>query len=218
MSDKIKTSLEAMGTQPMEAALERLLNDDNLYVFGHGTADESFAQAIIQDGLHLSSANLWSTVAGLPEKTDETDHLDTAKKMIEDWPHLALGYVVAVGVERLPVEKIPHRRYLQSIVQDRPHADAIDERYGQRYTIEPRFVAGYFNARAKTFVPNPNFDPTYDPALMETTADDDINRERDAVPVLEWMGAAAVSESTGIPSADQFINLDGVSDDTPLVW
>lgn len=218
MSDQQKHSIETTKPQPMEVALERLLNDDTLYVFGHGTSAESDAEAIIQDGLHLSSANLWSTVAGLPEKTGESDHLSAAKKMIEDWPHRALGYVVAVGVERLPDEKIPHRRYLQSIVQDRPNAGEIDKHYGQRYTINPRFIAGYFKASAKTFMPNPNFDPTYEPSLLETTADDDINRERNAVPFLEWMGGAAVAGSTSIPHANQIINLDVGPEDTPLVW
>lgn len=216
MSEKQKSKVESVRPQPMEAALEQLLGDEKLYVFGHGTADESTAEVITKEGLHLRSAHLWSIVAGLPEKTDDkSDHIATATKMIENWPHLALGYVVAVGVERLPADKIPHRRYLQSIVQNRPNAQEIDERYGERYTIEPRFVAGYFNAADKTFMPNPNFDPTYDPSLLETTADDDIRRERNPLSLLELMGGDV--EPTSIP-AGEFIDLDSASEDTPIMW
>ena len=179
-----------------DVALHRLVDDENLYVFGHGTATQSNALGSISEGLRLKSAHLWSTVLGIESTVDDPGAYEKDKALLEGWPHHNTRFVVMLGVERLSPEDIPHRLYLQSIVQDRKDIDIpeTNDTYKSPYVIKSRFVAGYFDLDADIFVGNPDFDPHYDTGLLETTADDDILRERNSISMLELMGQAAVGE------------------------
>ncbi len=197
MSEQKPTNdLESIQPQSIEEGLRQLLGREDLYVFGHGTSSKEKAESILKEGLRLTQPSFWTTVVGLETLQEDPDALSKALKVLSDWPHYHLKYIVALGVERLKPDDIPHRRYLQSIVQDREHQGTIAPQYGQPYTINPKFVAGYFNMNTSQFIPNHGFNPVYDPALLETTPDIDIARERDAVPLLEWMGGTATADSS----------------------
>jgi hypothetical protein len=179
---------------PTDLALLNLVADEHLHIFGHGTATQSSALGSINKGLYLNSAHLWSTAIGMVSTTDNPNAYEANKVLIENWPHHNQRFVVILGVERLKLEDVPHRRYLQSIVQVRKDITEANDTHGSPYVINPRFIAGYFNVVADIFVVNPNFDPRYDVALLETTADDKILGGRKPTPMLKFIGQPAVGE------------------------
>lgn len=162
--------------EPADEALNRLVNS-KIYLFGHGTPTQEWAASSIADGLHTRHTDLFSTAAQLPVMAEDPDAFERNKATLAQWPHHDAQYVVALGVERLEGEAVPHRRYLQSIVQPREGAEDVNDAYGAPYAINRRFIAGYFDAAEGTFTNNPDFDPHYDPALLETTVNQDIERE-----------------------------------------
>lgn len=153
---------------PADGALEQLIHK-NLLLYGHGTPQEEGATAILHEGLGMSVPDLGSTATGMSTAEDRPDAFETNKKLIESWPHRDHKFVVMIGVERFPDEDIPHRQYMNAIVQEKPGAKK--EFFSQDYFVDPKFIAGYFNTERDEFVPNPNFDPSFNPDLLKTTPD-----------------------------------------------
>jgi hypothetical protein len=176
---------------PAETALEELVNS-NVYLFGHGTPSQDSAQAAIAGGLLTRHTDLMSTAYGLETVAENPDAADHDMALLRDWPHHRMPYVVLLGVQRLEGDQIPHRRYLQSIVQPRPPEDEYDKDYGRPYVIDKKFVAGYFDAHTGAFTPNDTYDPTYDNSLLTTTVNEDIQNEKNPVNALAAMGMAGV--------------------------
>lgn len=181
-------------TDPVTEALSGLVGR-NLYLMGHGSHPEA-AAATMTEGLHSKHTELFSTVLGMESLSDDNDAVAHNMALLRQWPHLNSKYIVIVGVERLTEDEIPHRRYLQSIVQPREHGEEEDEQYGSPYVVPSRFVAGYFDMVSEKFVQNPDFNPRYDPNLLATTVNDEIRNERDTVDPL---GHIAVGDETHRP-------------------
>lgn len=166
----------ATDTLSTQAALEKLTGM-NVHLFGHGTISRETADSILQEGLGVDKPSINSTAYGMFTEADGLDAVDRNRKMLDHWRHKVRRHVVVLGVERLPVDKIPHIRYIQAVLQDNP-VDREGPRPHGPYVVDRRFVAGYFDVEGDTFVPNPDFDPRFDPALLETTADIGIQMER----------------------------------------
>ena len=178
-----------------DEALRRLV-DSNIYIFGHGTLTLDAAEGSVADGLHTRHTDLFSTAEGLPTVAENPRAFEHNREMLWHWPHHDAQYVVVLGVERLEEDDIPHRRYLQSIVQPRQGSDA-DNEYDKPYIVDRRFVAGYFDTARNIFVRNPDFDPHYDPALLQTTVNYEIQRELHPVDPRELIGGVAVDHRDG---------------------
>lgn len=203
-----------------EEALKDLVSK-NIYLFGHGTGSEDNASNAVKEGLHTKYDDLYSTVLGMEGLADNPDAYDHDLALIKNWPHYGLKYVVMLGVERLQDEQIPNRRYLDSIVQPRPGQENFDPSYGLRNTIDPRFIAGYFDVAGNRFIANPSFDPTYDSNLLETTVNNHIQRERNpmtAEEAMKRMGDMATVEEIEIPSDNHGHGSYDNHNDGPLVW
>lgn len=198
--------------EPMDEALTRLIGEE-IYLFGHGTVQQENAADILTNGLDTRHEDLFSTADHLPTLADDPEAFVHNKETLEHWPHLGAQYVVVLGVERLQGEQVPHRRYLQSIVQPKPDAEHVNDAYDQPYAIDSRFIAGYFNAVDGTFIKNIAFDPHYDPALLATTVNPDIRRELDARNPLDMLGGTVVGhhETVALP-------LDPAGSDDSTVW
>jgi hypothetical protein len=210
VKDRTESTIE-----PTDEALERLIND-KIYLLGHGTVEQKSAEGALKDGLQTRHTDLFSTANGLSTLADDPNAFEENKTAIEHWPHLDAKYVVTIGIERLEGDHIPHRRYLQSILQ--PKARGEDKAYEARSVIDRRFIAGYFDATNNTFVNNPSFDPHYDPALLETTVDEVIRRELDfdpnENPLEKLMGGAAVVRSQPAEKPAH----SNPHDDIPDIW
>lgn len=180
--------------EPLDEALERLTNNTNMDILGHGTPAKEFAESIFKTGVKSTNRNLYETAVPLPNINQDQDAVAKNKALIEGWPHRNAKYVVILGVTR-PSEEHPGYHYLQSIVQPDPE-QPDDGYYSETGVIPNRFVAGYFDTTNDTFVHNPDFDPHYDPALYQTTADGEIRRILDWVdPRSTSMGSAAVKHA-----------------------
>lgn len=59
---------------------------------------------------------------------------------------------------------------MDAIVQKRPAVD-LESSTTQRYIVDQRFVAGYFDVDRDVFCPNPHFDPTFNKELLESNPD-----------------------------------------------
>jgi hypothetical protein len=183
-----------------DIALRELTDDPNLYIFGHGTPIIEHAQGTLRDGLRLRKPDLWSTVLGMKSTVEDPTAAQENATLLEQWPHKNHRFVAMLGIQRLRGEDIPHRRYLQSVVQPRTDISEGDREFGEPYVIEDRFVAGYFDMDAGTFTRNPSFDPHYDTHLLETTADFDITLERNRPPVTAHLiGRPAVTATIEAP-------------------
>jgi len=174
-------------TIPAATALEQL-STANIYLFGHGTAALERAETASVDGLRTKYADLMDTAYELETVAESPDAAAHNLTLLHDWPHHGMRYVVIIGVERFKAADVPHRRYLQSIVQPRPTEDTYDETYGQPYVVPAKFVAGYFDTQEDKFTPNVAYDPSYDSGLLETTVNEDIQRERNPINALAAMG------------------------------
>lgn len=184
---KVHDQLPTGETVPLDVALEQLTNDPTLSIYGHGTPSSEFAAEAIRDGLQVRDPYLSSTAIRLastydPNREDSDplivknpDAVQRNRAQIKEWPHKEHNFVVILGVENIPPSKKPPFKYQYSILQDRNNVTSDGITQGHKYGVDPRFVAGYFDARAQTFTPNPNFDPHYDPELYASTADMSIN-------------------------------------------
>ena len=195
---------------PAAVALEELVNS-NAYLFGHGTMSRESANGAVSDGLRSRHTDLMSTAYGLEATADNPDAAVHDMALLREWPHYNAKYIVIIGIERLTGDDIPHRRYLQSIMQPRPAGEDFDEAYGEPYVVGKKFVAGYFDMNEGIFVPNATYDPKYDAGLLETTVNDDIQKERNPVDLFAGMaGGAAVKQEAVVAQQSD--------DDTPDVW
>lgn len=201
------------GIEAMSAneGLEHLVRM-NVYLYGHGTAAAEHVDDMLQNGFQLSAPDLHSTALAMPTEADNPDAFTVNMAQLSEWPHRGHKTIVMLGVERLEDEQVPNRRYVQSIVQENPGVERNS--YGHRYTIDPRFVAGYFDMAQNSFVPNPNFDPHYDPKLLETTADITILMRRlTTEQVMEGLGGTAMGAIEPQPT----VNGEN-DDDDENVW
>jgi hypothetical protein len=159
---------------PADVALE-LLAHHSIYLMGHGTGREEDARNIIKDGLYTRHADLSSTAYGLETIAENPAASDHNKSLLQAWPQHNLKYVVTLGVERLPESEIPNDHYLESIVQPRNEAHNVDSEHGT-YLIGRNFVAGYFDVEKDTFIPNPEYNPRYDPHLLDTAVNLEVQK------------------------------------------
>lgn len=181
-------------TLPADIALKELVGS-NIYLLGHGTTTHELANLATTAGLYTRHTDLSSTAYGLETLADNPEATKHDMGLIKKWPHRDAKYIVVLGVERLKGEDVPHRRYIQSIVQPRPQEDEYDATHGQPYVIDKKFIAGYFDVEQDTFIPNSAYDPTYDPRLLDTTVNDDIQREHNTVDPLTWLSAAYTEDA-----------------------
>lgn len=203
---------------PFQEALQGLMEQD-VHLYAHGTSTEELAKIIMTEGLGLTKPALSSTTYGL-ERTDHNPNaLKDNMRVIRRWPHRNYPFVIIIGVERLAADNVPHARYTHSIVQ--PTGGKTDDGIpsGWRYTVSPCFVAGYFDVDADSFFPNPDFNSTYDPALLETTPEPRLAMEQLNA---RGIGAVALEDETIYEDAGQdtltYVDADDDDDDDDLLW
>jgi hypothetical protein len=155
---------------PADVAIHAISTDEGTLYYGHGTSSIDRAEGVVAEGLHLRSGDFLSTTYGLASTSNSPLAVERNTDTLNNWRHHNFKTIVILGVEQLAKDQMqPGINHAHAIVQKRE--GTYDALYGLGHTIDKRFIAGYFDMTQGIFRANPDFDPSYDPKLLETTTD-----------------------------------------------
>jgi hypothetical protein len=181
-------------------------------MFGHAAPTSDIAGQIAVNGLRSRHGHVIMTAAPLAGASND-DAVTLASLTAIAAQHRGHRFVVVVGVQHIEPDERPHPRYVHAILQERSK-DEIDKSTVEDptgrfpFAIPQRFIAGYADLEAGLFMPNPRFEPTFEPELLETTGDQDIVRSR----IEPFAGLDQVGDTRSLPP------VRAATLDDPMVW
>jgi hypothetical protein len=151
------------GQAEAAAALKRELepvfrNAPECIIMGHGTGREQ-AESILREGLRARSPNLNATAIYLVDKERRENGISAGYEDLLSWPHKGLKAIVVI---KMPAGATGRELRKNNRISPDEHMWVRDGReetaYSSNWVLPAKYIAGFVDAEALKFVPNPLFE------------------------------------------------------------